>query len=185
MIYFAYGSNLNLAAMRYRCPKAKPLGRFALPESTLVFRGVADCPYSPGDSCEGGIWKITAECERALDRYEGLGSGFYRKELAPLTGIDGEEELMFYVMNSTGIFPPSQGYFETIKQGYRDFKIPLKGLIAARDASWEKKAPTHVERQRHRRKGRPPLAQPKTARRAATTGMPTTGNLLGAKKESV
>ena len=42
MYYLAYGMNTNRAAMRQRCPKAKPMGGFYLPNYRLIFRGVAD-----------------------------------------------------------------------------------------------------------------------------------------------
>lgn len=176
MIYFAYGSNLNYAAMRRRCPAAVPLETLALGNSRLVFRGVADCIYEPGAECLGGLWRITPACERALDRYEGIGSGFYRKEYVPITGIDGEETVMLYAMNSTGIFPPSQGYLDTIREGYRDFGLPLKHLNAAVRGSWDDKAPSHLERQRYRRTGRPPLARVKMKPR--TEGRPPKADLF-------
>jgi hypothetical protein len=50
MLYFAYGSNLNIAGMAQRCPAAKPVSRFLLPNARLVFRGVADCIDDP--DCE-------------------------------------------------------------------------------------------------------------------------------------
>jgi hypothetical protein len=171
MLYFAYGSNLNHAAMARRCPGAKPIGPLKLPDSRLVFRGVADCIYEPGAECPGAVWKLTPECERALDRYEGVGGGFYRKEYLPVTGIEGEERMLVYIMNSTGIFPPSEGYFEVLRQGYRDFGLPLKYLREAVKASWDDKAPSHRERKRYHRDGRPPLAlTKKTAKTAAKTG---------------
>lgn len=185
MLMFSYGSNLCIEHMNVRCPRAIPLGRFDLKHTQLVFRGVADAVFVPGEaSCPGGIWRITAACEAALDRYEGIGSGAYRKEIVDLTGVEGETEMMLYSMNSTGIFPPSQSYLDTIIQGYRDFKLPLKYLRAAVAASWDDKAPSHLERKRHGRNGRPELALSKTvpvrkARKAATTGLPTTGNLFG------
>lgn len=161
MLYFAYGSNLNFAAMARRCPAAKPLGKWTLPDSRLVFRGVADVAHEPGAKCIGGLWRITPACEAALDRYEGIGSGMYRKEYLDVAGDEeGEDRVMFYVMNSTGIFPPSRGYLETIRDGYRNFKLPMKHLHKAVRASWDDKAPSHVERRRHRRTGRPALAAP-------------------------
>lgn len=187
-VYFAYGSNLNVEAMSRRCPDAVPLGKFILRDSRLVFRGVADCIYEEGAKCYGGLWKITPRCEAMLDRYEGYradGSGMYRKEIVPLTGLDGETELMLYTMNSTGIMPPSEGYLHTIMEGYEDFGLPLKPLREAVKASWSDKAPSYVERQRYRRTGRPRLALTKAVKKTATTGMPTTGNLFGSLKESV
>lgn len=183
MLYFAYGSNLSLRAMARRCPRAVPLGKFVLADCRLVFRGVADAIYEPGAKCYGGLWRITPACEVALDRYEGIGSGMYRKDYVPLEGrADGETELMLYAMNSTGIMPPCQSYLGVIQEGYRDFKLPLKHLRDAVAASWDDKAPSHIERKRRRRDGRPPLADPNSVRlRAVKTGKPTTGNLFGEK----
>ena len=45
MYYLAYGMNTNREAMAARCPKAKPLGGFYLPDHRLTFRGVADFRY--------------------------------------------------------------------------------------------------------------------------------------------
>jgi gamma-glutamylcyclotransferase (GGCT)/AIG2-like uncharacterized protein YtfP len=157
VLYFAYGSNLNRAAMAHRCPDAKPIGALKLTDARLVFRGVADCIYEEGSECPGAVWKLTPGCEAALDRYEGVSGGFYRKEYVTVTGFEGEDQMLLYVMNSTGIFPPSQHYYNVIKQGYRDFKLPLKYLRAAVKAAWDDKAPSHRERQRHRRNGRPAL----------------------------
>lgn len=162
MLYFAYGSNLNIAAMAARCPAAEPLTGFRLPDARLVFRGVADCIYAPGEKCPGGIWRITPECEAALDRYEGVASGLYWKHFLPVRAPGGETQMLVYVMNSTGILPPSVQYLETIKQGYRDFDLPLRYLKKAVRMAWDEKDPSHVERRRHREKGRPKLALSKS-----------------------
>jgi len=164
MLYFAYGSNLNLSQMSRRCPRATPLDKYLLQDARLVFRGVADVIHAEGDTAPGGLWRITPDCERALDAYEGFDprrpdDGMYSKEVLRLTDLpDGESELMLYVMNSTGIYPPSMGYYNGIEQGYRDFglsPLPLRlALKHAHDASH----PSYVERQRTRRMGRPALA---------------------------
>lgn len=170
MLYFAYGSNLNVAAMARRCPAAVSLGKINLQDSRLVFRGVADCIYEPGAECPGGVWRITSECEAALDRYEGVAGGFYRKEYITVEGYEGEDRMLVYVMNSTGIMPPAVGYYETIRQGYKDFGLPLRYLRDAVQASWDDKAPSYRERQRHRRKGRPQLKTIAKKNAVATTG---------------
>lgn len=156
-LYFAYGSNLCIRSMLLRCPDAEPLCRFTLNESRLVFRGVADCIYEEGATCVGGLWRITPECELRLDRYEGIASGTYRKDYVDIDGYD-EPRLMLYVMNSTGIFPPSRAYVDTIREGYRDFKIDERQLDAAIAHAWDREAPSHIERNRHSRAGRPTLA---------------------------
>jgi gamma-glutamylcyclotransferase (GGCT)/AIG2-like uncharacterized protein YtfP len=129
VLYFAYGSNLNIEQMKSRCPAAQPLRRFKVTDARLVFRGFADCAYEPGAVCHGGVWRITPQCEAALDIYEEVTSGMYRKELVELPApIEGEAQLMLYIMNSTGIMPPSLSYLEVIRQGYRDFKLPVAAL---------------------------------------------------------
>jgi hypothetical protein len=162
-LYFAYGSNLNKDQMKRRCPAAKPLCKMQLRDWLLVFRGVADIIRSPGSFVNGAAWAITAECEEELDLYEGVSSGLYRKEYLPVAPIeiDGQwhDEMLVYVMNSDGIFPPSKGYLTTIRDGYRDFALPMGPLNAAVEASYDNKAPSYIERQRHMRKGRPALAQ--------------------------
>ncbi len=163
-IYLAYGSNLNMRQMRQRCPRATPIAKFLLQDWRLVFRGVADIIEEPGAEVAVGAWRITRECEAALDRYEGFRAhdpegSMYRKVYIDMNEpISGEHRVMFYTMNSTGIMPPSEGYFDSILEGYNDFRLPRKLLFAALRASYDDKAPSHIERQRHRRNGRPQLA---------------------------
>jgi len=161
-LYFAYGSNLNKAQMKLRCPGAVPLTSLTLKDWQLVFRGVADVVPAAGSRVHGAVWKLTPDCERALDAYEGIGSGLYRRVYVPIEPfeIDGEwhDDMLLYVMNSTGIFPPSRYYLHVIREGFRDFKLPQSSLDAAVEAAHDDKAPSHIERRRHQRKGRPELA---------------------------
>jgi hypothetical protein len=163
MLMFAYGSNLNMEQMERRCPNAVPLARMKLRGRRLVFRGVADCIAEAGAVCHGGIWAITSECEKELDLYEGVRGGLYRKEYVPINAFpEHGSEMLIYVMNSTGIFPPSAYYLNVIKQGYEDFGLSKAAHRALRDAvaeSYDDKAPSHVERARYRRTGRPQLAK--------------------------
>jgi len=151
-----------MAQMTQRCPKAEALGRLTLPDRRLVFRGVADCIAEPRAICYGGLWRITPECERALDHYEGVARGTYRKEYIRLEARP-DDEILIYCMNSTKVFPPSEGYLASITEGYRDFAMPrtaYKALAAAVKAAGDDKIPTAIELERHRRKRRPRLALP-------------------------
>ena len=69
-LYAAYGSNLNKAQMQKRCPKSKPYGAIILDEFRLVFKGVADIEKNKRYKIFLGIYKISQECEIALDGYE-------------------------------------------------------------------------------------------------------------------
>lgn len=151
--YLAYGSNLNLAQMRLRCPKAVPDGSIMLRDARLVFRGVADVIYSPGDEVPVGVWRITPDCERALDRYEAVDNGLYSKEEVALS--DGREALI-YVMNDDGIAPPSRWYLDTIREGYDDFRLDHRFLDEAVRHSWTRKDHSHQTFARRERQRRDP-----------------------------
>ena len=127
-IYLAYGSNLDMGQMQYRCPNAKPLGYMLLPDYRLVFKGVADIIPAKGFVCPVGLWEITNDCEKALDRYEGYPN-LYRKEY--FNNKKTEQVYMAYVMNRDGLGMPPQQYYEGIKRGYGHFDIDTKYLEEA------------------------------------------------------
>jgi gamma-glutamylcyclotransferase (GGCT)/AIG2-like uncharacterized protein YtfP len=133
--YFAYGSNLNKDQMAKRCPRAVAIGPMILPEARLVFRGVADVEYDETGEVHGGLWRITKRCERALDRYEGVAGGLYRKvyieiEL-PVKGKRVARRCLLYVMNRESYYPPDYWYAGTIRKGYLDFGLDTTKLREA------------------------------------------------------
>jgi hypothetical protein len=156
--YFAYGSNLNIEGMRHRCPAAKPFCALELRDAQLVFRGVADVVFKRGAICPGGVWLITKECEKALDRYEGVAGGMYTKRYFTLSLPSKVKHtlarpVLFYKMRERGISPPSVGYLQVIEQGYHDFELDIGFLEAAVEHAWEAARPTPGIRRRYHRKG--------------------------------
>jgi hypothetical protein len=158
-LYWAYGSNLNVRQMRVRCPRAEKFERLYMADGALVFRGVADVEGREGSTVAGGLWKITADCERALDTYEGVGAGFYVKRYVTLRVAGEVQECLFYKMRERGIFPPSEMYLASIAEGYEDFGLDVDLLKAAVEQSWSDKDKTPDMRRRYRRKGQPSLAR--------------------------
>ena len=71
MYYLAYGMNTNKEAMAVRCPKAKPMGGFYLPNYRLIFRGVADFRADADAILPVVLWEITEDCLKSLDALEG------------------------------------------------------------------------------------------------------------------
>lgn len=160
-LYIAYGSNLNKAAMRRRCPDARPLGKFYLTDARLVFRGVADVEYSPGDRVPCGLWAISDQDERHLDRYEGVSSGFYFKDRSIQLSYRGSlYRPLIYLMRSRGVFPPTASYVETVRDGYRDFALDQSYLDQAIVDSFNNKEPDEQTRARRQRQ----LNNPRTRR---------------------
>ena len=87
--YIAYGSNLNVWQMRYRCPDAKIVGTAVLDGWRLLFKGSKSGAYLTIEKDENGcvpvaVWSVSETDEQRLDRYEGFPSFYYKKEL-PVT----------------------------------------------------------------------------------------------------
>lgn len=102
--YFAYGRNLDEGEMRERCPNAKKTGKAALPEHEFFIndRGVASIMPNRAHWVEGLLWILTADDERELDRYEGVGLDLYRKTRVTVQREDGHSvEALVYVATST------------------------------------------------------------------------------------
>jgi gamma-glutamylcyclotransferase (GGCT)/AIG2-like uncharacterized protein YtfP len=129
--YFAYGSNMNHEHMKYRCPKSKYIGTYELPDHKLVFRSVADVQKSEDSSVVGALFKITDECERSLDRYEGYPN-LYTKKYHTTWDKNTPMKIMFYSMvDKQLVYPPAESYLETIIRGYMDCDLPTEALEEA------------------------------------------------------
>lgn len=97
-LYIAYGSNLNLPQMAFRCPTAEVVGASEVKGYELLFRGgsrgvVATIEPLEGSSVPVLLWKIRPQDELSLDRYEGYPN-FYRKEMLEVE-MNGNESAGF------------------------------------------------------------------------------------------
>ena len=140
-LYFAYGSNINLDQMAHRCPNAQVVGPVVLENYKLLFRsntrnaGVATIKPHKGRKVHGLLWKITPECEKALDLYEGWPR-LYEKEDVTVRDSNGQEfTVMAYVMTDMCKEPalPSVYYYGGIETGYRQNGLPVSVLAKAWD----------------------------------------------------
>lgn len=122
-LYIAYGSNLNLTQMAYRCPTAEVIGTSEMKDYEMLFRGsrssaVATVEPSIGARVPVLLWKIRPQDELSLDQYEGYPN-FYRKELFPVELSGRSVNAMVYIMNDGRPFgAPSDYYLNTILEGY-------------------------------------------------------------------
>ena len=146
--YLAYGSNLNVAQMRWRCPDARALGTATIEDYRLLFKGSKTGSYLTIEPQEGAqvpvaVWEVSEEDEKRLDRYEGFPTFYYKKELELTftgikTGKKRKRKCFVYIMHEDRpIGIPSRSYVETCIEGYRDFGFNLKYLKDAYEACWE------------------------------------------------
>lgn len=143
--YLAYGSNLNIGQMQYRCPNAKPIGRAAIDGYELLFKGSKTGAYATIEKCKGatvpvGVWEVDATDEKALDRYEGYPAFYYKKDMdVYLEKFDGTQQKVkafVYIMHEErrlGI--PTPAYVSTCKFGYTIFGFDFKYLDEAYEKS--------------------------------------------------
>lgn len=137
-LYFAYGSNINLEQMAWRCPGAEVFGPAVLEGYELLFRGnsrrgsgVATIAPKKGSRVYGLLWKITPGNEQSLDIYEGYPSLYEKETLLVRTPNSKSWAVMAYVMTDERIrvpSPPSLSYYNGIKEGFIDNDLPLEPL---------------------------------------------------------
>ncbi len=77
--YFAYGSNLNSAQMKIRCPDAVEVSPAVLEGWQLRERLYADIEPAPGECVNGALYEISPDDLAALDYYEGYPDFYTRK----------------------------------------------------------------------------------------------------------
>ena len=95
MLYFAYGSNMFSARMKDRISTSVVKDSGFLYEHKLAFHkvgrldgtGKCDAHYTgmPADSLIGVLYKIDSDHRVLLDRIEGCGNGYERKDIAVKT----------------------------------------------------------------------------------------------------
>lgn len=144
--YAAYGSNLNIGQMAYRCPGAKLLGTAWLEDWQLLFKGSKTGSYLTVEPKKGfrvpiGIWQVNEANESQLDIYEGYPT-FYQKFEKPVKvcltdGTTKRMKIFFYAMpTSAKLGMPTERYLITCCDGYEDFGFDLvyleEALLASR-----------------------------------------------------
>lgn len=147
--YVAYGSNLNVQQMRWRCPGARIIGTSELKDYRLLFKGSKTGSYLTIESEAGctvpvAVWEVTDQDELALDRYEGFPSFYYKKELVLdvkgiYTGKLRRRRAFVYIMREERPYGiPTSSYMSTCGQGYRFFGFPVDKLLEAHCYSRER-----------------------------------------------
>jgi len=123
--YFAYGANLNLQGMQFRCPGFKKVAPAILHNYRLVFRGVADVVTAPGAKVMGAVYALNEKHFQALDRFEGFPRMYLRKVVEVETLEGRRIKAVVYIM--TKKFKPqapSEFYLDTILTGLRQWNLP-------------------------------------------------------------
>ncbi len=135
-IYFAYGSNLDPRQMALRCPGSRAKGTAALKGWRFLIneRGYATIEKAPTAEVHGQLWILTPEDEAALDEYESVDEGNYRKEVLKVHQGDVEVDSMVYIDHRLKPGKPQPSYLQGILYGAAHFELP--GDYQEKLASW-------------------------------------------------
>lgn len=130
-IYFAYGANMDPVHMAESCPGAVCLGHATLPHHAfgIAAGGFGTVRPDEGSSVPGVLWRLTDADMAALDRFEGVADGFYRRHRKVVhqqgwANIDA----MVYLPADDRPGRPNPGYLERIIEVGESLQFPAHHL---------------------------------------------------------
>ena len=144
MLYFAYGSNLDWAQMKQRCPLAKFVCRAKLPAHRLAFTlksamrdcGVADVLPDQTKDVWGVVYELPDSELKNLDKKEGYRPGkpyeqnqYTRKDQYVWPDGDAKRPLLVALyLGHAQLDPPlpSDDYKKLIVDGAKHWKLPTE-----------------------------------------------------------
>ena len=125
-LYFAYGANMDAAAMAVRCPVSRLIGGGHLPGYRFIVmrEGYASVVRTPGRMVRGVLWELAHDDIPALDRYEGVAGGLYTKAVLPVRTPAGVKRALIYLGCSSAPGRPRPGYLEAVVAAARAAQLP-------------------------------------------------------------
>ena len=113
---------MDVAAMAGRCPGAALLGVTRLPGYRFIIAraGYASLEPDPAADVHGVLWNLTREDVEALDAFEGVAEGLYRKVIF---SIDGGPALI-YLPADRARGKPEAGYLAGVVAAARGHGLP-------------------------------------------------------------
>ena len=132
ILTFAYGSNMVPAQMARRCPNARLIGPARLPHRrfAIIRGGHGTIRRKTGAEVWGVLWRLGPGDEAALDRYEEVARGLYRRERALVfCGRRGLSALA-YVAVPTAPGTPRPAYIAAIVEAARAHGFPADYVAA-------------------------------------------------------
>lgn len=125
-LYIAYGSNMDMEQMRYRCPTAELVGRAKLDGWQMLFKGSGSGCYATIEEAKGYnvpvlVWTITPKDEQRLDWYEGYPNFYYKRALNVFVKGRLVRAMVYIMHEDRKCGEPSASYYGVIKRAYDRF----------------------------------------------------------------
>ena len=98
--------------MASRCPAAREIGTAVLPDWRFILArsGYATILPERGSRVVGVLWSLTTECERALDEFEEVDGGLFRRDSIVVAG----EPALVYLATDSASSRARAGYVDAV-----------------------------------------------------------------------
>jgi gamma-glutamylcyclotransferase (GGCT)/AIG2-like uncharacterized protein YtfP len=125
-LYFAYGANMVPDDMASRCPAARLLGPARLDHHrfAIIRSGHGTVLREPRSTVHGVLWRLAPGDLAALDRFEELASGLYRRERTIVVRDRKPLIALIYVAASMAPGRPRAAYIGAVIAAARQFGCP-------------------------------------------------------------
>src|ERR1700754_4961477 len=112
MLHFAYGSNMSRVLMQRRCPTAAAIGVARLDGWRFIVTrdGYASITPAPGAAVQGVLWRLAPRDLAAVNAYESLDSGLYRRRMVGVVHGGQRVAALVYVGRERRAGRPRPGY---------------------------------------------------------------------------
>ena len=132
-LYFAYGANMERAAMARRCGSAMALGPAVLRGWRYVIaEGYGSVAPAPGMCVFGVLWRLNPRDLAALNIFESLDSGLYRRAMLTVE-LGGERaRALVYLGRNGGRRRAMPGYQERIVAAAEEWRLPKRYIAELR-----------------------------------------------------
>jgi gamma-glutamylcyclotransferase (GGCT)/AIG2-like uncharacterized protein YtfP len=131
-LYFAYGANMVPEDMARRCPRARLVGTAVLADHrfAIIRDGHGTVLKAKGARVHGAAWRIGRADEAALDRFEEVARGLYRRTRTVVACRGRQVSALVYVAAATAPGRPRAAYIESIIAAARGFAFPADYIAA-------------------------------------------------------
>jgi gamma-glutamylcyclotransferase (GGCT)/AIG2-like uncharacterized protein YtfP len=140
-LYAAYGSNMDSAQMAERCPYSPQQGTGWLEGWRLTFGGeelgwegaLATVVEDQAERVFVVLYDVSESDEKALDRWDGVTLGFYRKLTVRVQTLEGDAAAWLYVLNGYEGGLPSARYIGILADAAEKAAAPADYVARVRD----------------------------------------------------
>jgi len=125
-LHFAYGTNMDRASMRLRCPGAYAIGTGMLSGWRLqvTVDGYVSIVRRQGGRVHGVLWRLTLRDLAALDAYEAVAAGLYRRRMLPVLAGGRRQSAQVYIGRGTVPGRPRPGHIALVLAAAREWSLP-------------------------------------------------------------